>query len=202
MSKDPEEHQSETTKSRFLPEELHALIDALQNLHLQISSILANTRTHPSKPPGGPRDRLNIADPLKDHIAKTSAESKVPGRVSAHANTESMHPDRETPVDRSANTEQSYSEDLRENALSQYLGRKRTDHKHHSDMSEQMRANTIKYIKKALRLAKQGDAERAKVNAEFAETSMNTAIEYMSEDEYLVFKEEVERRLDTLQGKG
>ena len=66
-------------------------------------------------------------------------------------------------------------------------------------MSERMRAKTIEHIKKALRLAKQGDAEGANVNAELAEAAMNTAIEYMSEEEYPAFKEEVERRLGALQ---
>ncbi len=47
-------------------------------------------------------------------------------------------------------------------------------------MIEKMEAKTMEYINKVMRLAKQGDAEGAKINAELAESTLKTVIEYMS----------------------
>ncbi len=68
-------------------------------------------------------------------------------------------------------------------------------------MTEKMEAKTMEYINKAMRLAKQGNAEGAKVNAELAESALKTVIEYMSEEEYQAFRKEVENRMQAIMGK-
>lgn len=199
MYKDTEGLQADTPKSRFMAEELHGLIDALQNLHSHISSLLASARIRPSKPFSGHRDSLNIADSLKEYIVKEASEPRAPGREPVHRNLESAQPKKEMSVGSAEHAEPHSTPHRQENTLSQYLSRKATDHDHHPDMSEKMRANTIEHIKKSIRLTKQGDVEGAKLNAELADSAMRTAIEYMTEDEYVLFREEVMRRLDALQ---
>jgi hypothetical protein len=200
MYKDPEELQSDTTKSRFMPEELYGLIDALQNLHIHISSILARTRINAARPPSGPRDSLNIADPLKEYIVRATVKPRGSGQESMRQHVESLRSHRDVPIGSVEHAEPPSPWDHEENALSQYLVKKAADHDYHPDMGEKMRANTIEHIKKAMRLAKQGDEEGAKINADLADSAMKTAIEYMSEDEYVIFRQEVIKRLDALQG--
>jgi len=58
-----------------------------------------------------------------------------------------------------------------------------------------MRDNTLDYINKAISFAKAGNEQAARVHAELAENTMKTAGQYMSDEEYSRFREEVEARM-------
>jgi hypothetical protein len=62
-------------------------------------------------------------------------------------------------------------------------------------MAEKMRANTLDHLNRALILARLGQGDGARIHADLAETAMETAVRYMSQEEYRALEAEVERRL-------
>lgn len=204
MTDDTDKRLSDTKKGHFSGVELTALIDVLDKLRIQVSSILASNRMHPSRPPAGAVGGVSIADTLKGHIAKIAQERKAVPIAPSQPDPQSPQTDPEDLPGDIADTEQSGIEQGSTNqhidpVLSQ-TNRKGSAHEPHSNMSEQMQAKTIEHIKKALRKAKQGDNEGADMHAELAENAMKIALEYMSEDEYGIFREAVDTQLRALQG--
>ncbi len=198
MSRNTEEPQSNSQKNRFLADELNALLDALLNLQTQISSMLLSSRMQSFKPSDNARNGTDIAEQLKDKIAHAVTESRTSGHASEVPSSNSIRQDKAAPDGSAAPTKQSSPELRLFIGLSNSLSKRVATHKIQPRMTKKMEAKTMEYINKAMRLAKQGNAEGAKVNAELAESALKTVIEYMSEEECQAFKKEVENRMKAI----
>jgi hypothetical protein len=66
-------------------------------------------------------------------------------------------------------------------------------------MGEQLKKRTIEHIHHALSLAREGKSEAAETYAELAESALETAAEYLPQDDFLAFKDEVEALISGLQ---
>lgn len=62
-------------------------------------------------------------------------------------------------------------------------------------VGEQLEKQTFRYISQALVFARQGNAEAAEVYAQAAESALKLAVQYLPEEEYVRFKDEVISRL-------
>jgi len=200
MPRNTEGAQSNSQKSHVLLGELNALLDALLNLQMQISRMLLSSRMRSFKPSDSVRNGTDIAEQLKDKIAHTVAESKTSGHASKIPSTDSIRRDKAAPAGSAVHTKQSSPELRLFIDLSNSLSKQVSAHKIQPRMTEKMETKTMEYINKAMRLAKQGNEEGAKVNAELAESALTTVIEYMSEEECKDFKKEIENRMKAIMG--
>lgn len=188
--------QDSSPRTRTVVRELQGLIQALLGLYSQVSSRLLSSRMETRHESTAGRDGLPIEDLLGDHIERTAAESAPPDGANA--------PDKPPPASPAADHRPAASAKKAHQersglglfgALSNYFGRHRSSAQTEPYLREKMRQNTVDHINKALVLAKQGDAKGAKVHAGLAESAMQTAGDYMSDEEYLQFEEEVGTRL-------
>lgn len=176
--------------------ELQGLIHSLLGLYSQISSRMLSSRLETRREPTTAREGLPIEHLLGDHIERTAANAPASDGASVPdkpAVSKSAPGRRSTASTREADQERSGLGLF--GALSSYFGRHRSSANAEPFLREKMRTNTLNHINKALVLAKQGDAKGAKIHAGLAESAMQTAGEYMDEEEYLQFKTEVETRL-------
>lgn len=173
------------------------MIPALRELYGTIASRLLDGRLLTKRTSTTARYSVRIRDAMADHIARSAAKSnQAEGAAAADEGTVPAPPatDRFTsPQERKMDPDRTKPGLF--SALSERFARHRSQAKLEPFMREKMRANTLKHVNKALALARQGQAEGAKIHAELAETAMKTAGEYMSDDEYGQFQEEVEARL-------
>ncbi len=183
-------------RGRTIMDEMQSLLSALLGLYSQISSRILSDRLSTQRGPTTPRDGLPIGDLLDDHIEQTAAASVQSG---------GSHPEEKPSASRSASDTRPITTPDKAGtgrsgsglfgALSGYFGRHRNSSHSAPLVREKMRANTLDHINRAMILAKRGDAKGAKVHATLAESAMRTAGEYMSDEEYSQFKEQVESRV-------
>lgn len=185
-----------SSPARVVARELQGLIQSLLGLYSQVSSRLLSSRMEIRYESTEGRDGLPIEDLLGDHIERTAAESSASDEDGAtdgptvSSNATDHHPDASA-----TKADQERSGLGLFGALSNYFGRQRSSAQAEPYLREKMRKNTLDHINKALVLAKQGDAKGAKVHAGLAESAMQTAGGYMTDEEYVQFKAEVEARL-------
>jgi hypothetical protein len=177
--------------------EVQTLLRSLLGLYSQVSSRLLNSRMSTKRQSGTSREGIPIERLLDEHIGQTEATTTQGSRSSAVADDPAEAPSTRGNESRSALGK---GGSVRPGtglfgALSQYFDRHRSSTQSEPLVREQMRSRTLDHINKALVLAKQGDAERARIHAGLAETAMRTAAEYMSDEEYGEFKGQVETRL-------
>lgn len=174
---------------------LRTMINTLRDLSTQIVSRLLHERLQRQQGPARARDSVPISALIVEHIAEAD---EVLGHQKGGADDEMLAPP--TPT-----TGEFTSTRVLENgsepaipglfgALSQRFARHRSQAKLEPFMAEKMRANTLDHVNKALGLARQGNAQGARIHARLAETAMETAGEYMSDGEYSQLKETVEAR--------
>ncbi len=199
MSGDAEKKPAEAPERHFFADELRALMGALQHLYFSVSSQLLHRRLQPPNPSSMAGDSADISASLAAHLDQTAQNS------SATANTGGAAPAPSAEstgagagIRRRSATERSGLGIFGDLSKHFRQGRARVDVSPH--MSEKMRANTMDHISKALRLARQGNAQGAKVHADLAEHAMKAASQYMPEEQYRVFKQEVENRLKSIVG--
>lgn len=198
MPKESEDTSLEREKKGFLWKELRSLIDILQDLHLQISSKLLEKRMQSSNSSSVAAGSGEISNMLRNYIdtnlgGQTRSEN-VPGspqRGSAEPATgESavdFEPEPKSPADTLTHP----------NELSGYLKDQEAGREFGHHLGEKMRATALEHINITLRLAKQGDRERAYIHAELVENAMHLACQYMSETEFEALENEVKARMDT-----
>jgi hypothetical protein len=175
---------------------LNNLIRTLRELSAQIASrvLLGRiTRQEGAKPL---RSALQIRDLVADCVtepcggigpAAEEAPAEPPG--------ETRPPSQDPSPDSAATPPSKESSPSMFNDLSGLFARHRGQAGLDSLMAEKMRANTLDHLNRALILARRGEGEGARIHADLAETAMETAAKYMSEEEYRALEAEVERRL-------
>lgn len=195
MSTDPTPPKP-SSPTRTVVRELQGLIQSLLGLYSQVSSRMLSNRMETRHESTAGRDGMPIEDLLGDHIERTAAESAPPREANAPDNPTPASPDagrRPTASAKKVGPERSGLGLF--GALSSYFGQHRSSAQTEPYLREKMRKNTLDHINKALMLAKQGDAKGAKVHAGLAESAMQTAGDYMNDEEYAQFKAEVDTRL-------
>lgn len=203
MSANTEKQSKKVGKRHFLTDELHALMNALQHLYLSISSKLVTRRIEPRAPSAMAGDSADIAASLDAHLGQQAEASQralaeraaqVNGQAEqAIASEGEQHVKRHRPEGKRSGLGLF-------GVLSKHFRRGAAKGDALASLGEKMKANTTDHINKALRLARQGNAQGAKMHAELAENAMKTASAYMPEDEYKAFKEMVENRLKSIIG--
>jgi len=174
---------------------LQALIRSLQSLYAQLSSrlleyrMLAGSGTHVA------RESLLIQDLLSEHIAKNiEAPDRTKQAEQPKASWDTEAKTRAGARRGSARGQRVFPA-LVVNALSEHFSRYRSLTQRQPFIRDRMRDNTLDYINKAISFAKAGNEQAARVHAELAENAMKTAGQYMSDEEYSRFREEVEARM-------
>ncbi len=172
------------------------MIGTLHDLFAQIVAKLLHGRLQRQNGAAKPRDSVPISVLMAEHIARAEEEpdrqegrsdeevpaSSVPA-TGGFANTRPLKGDSE-----------SVSPGFF-SALSQRFARHRSQAKLEPFMAEKMRVNTLDHVNKSLSFARLGNAEGARIHARLAETALETAGDYMSDDEYHQLRERVEDRL-------
>jgi hypothetical protein len=64
-----------------------------------------------------------------------------------------------------------------------------------AELGPRMRRHTLEHLSRSVALARAGDLHGARIHAELAESSLETAGRYLDESQYQAFVAEVERRL-------
>jgi len=166
---------------------LRGLIDAIHHLFIMISSRLRHTRIHHS-PMGDAKGEYDIWEKLGTHLEQASAESKPDTKSHATGKRKVSDPGRhENP----ATTVQDFNrltEHSKQKAVNQLL----------PSMNEQLQGKTMEHINISLILAKEGNADGARLHIELAENAMHTASRFMSHEDYDIFEKKVERRLESI----
>lgn len=80
-------------------------------------------------------------------------------------------------------------------ALSEHFSRYRSSTHRQPFVRDRMRSSALDHINKAISFAKAGNEPAARIHAKLAESAMKTAGQYMSDEEYSRFREEVEARM-------
>ena len=164
---------------------LSNLIRALRELSAQIFSRVLLGRME--RRAGGAAAGSN-ALPIRALVAECVAE---PAAVSG--SPAATEPVAEAPVGAQPPTREASPPLV--NDLSGRFARHRGQRGLDSLMAEKMRATTLEHLNRALILARRGQGDGARIHADLAETAMETAAKYMSEEEYRALESEVERRL-------
>ena len=174
---------------------LRTMISTLRDLYRQILSKLLQGRLQGQQGAGQARGSVPISALMAEQIAKADEES---GQQKGGADSE--RPVSPTPTTGGFTNTRALKNDSEPplpglfSALSQRFSRHRSQAKLEPFMAEKMRANTLDHVNKALGLARRGNAEGARIHAKLAEIAMETAGDYMSDDEYSQLRETVEAR--------
>lgn len=170
------------------------LIQSLQNLYLKVASRLWQRRMQ--NPAGGVNDPVEITDYLRDHIEQSAAEARTANNGGAGNDTNGTL----TPgMERSKKKPKLESPTGIFDALARYFrGRRKGETHVEPHLAEKMRHKTMYHLNKAVLQARQGNTAGAKMHAELAENAMETAGDYMADDDYQVFKADVEGRIRQL----
>lgn len=181
--------------------ELQTLIRSLQSLYTQISSQVLHNRMQGQPRSVTSRERFPIGHMLGNQIDRIAAVSERLRRAEAKEKPAASDVAAESrPSDVKVEAYEVRSGAGLLGALSKYFTRYPSSTHSQPLMQEQMRANTLYHINKALVLAREGDTKGAKVHAGLAENAMQTAGGYMTDEEYGQFCEEVEGRLQAAKG--
>jgi hypothetical protein len=198
MTQEPGSPDSGRPK-RGLLDELQSLILSLQSLATEVASRVLAGRMQTKRHASTARDGLPIGKLVADRIAPKSAASVPADPAPAqevHAPAAGHEPGAsETPAPEPTPTPTERIGFTLLNAFSEHLNRHRSESSYHPLLRDQMREHTFAHLNKALSLARQGNADGAKLYATLAENAMGQAGEYMSDDEYRAFRKEVEERL-------
>ena len=166
---------------------LHNLIDALHQLTIMISSRLRHALTH------GPamKDRkvdVDIGRKLRKHIESISADNQANPKPRTKSKAPAARPNVKADTEATAQEFSAIAEHSKQKATSMLLPR----------MKGQLQSSTMEHINLSLVLARQGNSEGAKLHVELAESAMHAASRFMSHEEFEIFKQKVEHRMDSI----
>ncbi len=187
-----------TKKHNFMSTELTALIQTLRQVYFRVSSSLLQRRMDRTKLGGGDTSNINIAEPLRKHIdILTAQKSSDSGYEVDEAGA--LHPENTDISDTARATGEATTRGgWSFNDLATWIKKRGGLPVMEPHIAEKLKNSARQHINEALRLARQGKNEAAKVHAELAENAVKTAAHYMSEDAYHDFKMYVLDRLDSI----
>ena len=180
---------------------LHGLINAIQHLVVMISSRLRHTQINQS-PMGETKGDYDIWKRLGSHMEQMSAQGQQATESQAIGNRTGVEPDRsKNPATRVSEFNGRVSElheTVREASELSEHGKKKSVDKLQPRMNQQLQSKTMEHINIALILAAEGNEDGARLHIGLAESAMQTASRFMSHEEYEVFEQRVEQRLESI----
>ena len=166
---------------------LRGLMDALHRLVIMISSRLRHAQIHGSAM-GDAKGYYDIGKILRSHVEKISADNQPDTKSRTTRKAPAAGPDLKRDTAATAEPSSQIAEHNKRKATSQLLPR----------MNGQLQSNTMEHINISLILAREGNIEGAKLHIKLAEDAMNAASRFMSHEEYEIFEQKVERRLESI----
>ena len=192
MSADVEDNGPESERSGFQGKNLRELIDIVQGLYLQLSSVLLQKRTRQVDHSSKRGQDIDVAGSLKSFIdTRLSDQPKAdhpPGKMPDSGAGECSR-------ENEAKTQSTAGSDLIPNELSGYFKEHNADAESQHPLARKMRASTLEHFSRAIQLAREGDREGAYKHAEYAENSVRIACEYLSETECEALQSELVDRV-------
>jgi hypothetical protein len=178
---------------------MESLIKAIMQLYMEISSRLFQLRVENFRTRTGPGPDIDLAGPLIDRLSEYVAESANRIGEAASAATEQAPPHQASSGENRPNSSSTPSPRV----TPPLAPGKRGPSLFHDagvlssqpSVGEQLKKQTFRYISQAVDCARQGKVEAAEVCAEHAESAFKLAAQYLSEDEYRSFAEQVLSRL-------
>ncbi len=167
--------------------DLRGLIDSLSRLFFVVSARLWGHRLREQPRPGTAGDSVDIGSALDGHLAHVASQA-VEADVSAAADNAPQ----ESGSPRAVHAAKGPG---LLTGLAERLSLKGRGPVMQPQMSEQMQANTLDHINKAVLAARRGNVDGARMHTQLAQSAMRTASEYMSEDAYRAFKDDVEKKI-------
>jgi hypothetical protein len=194
MSADFEDNGPESERSGFQGKNLRELIDIVQGLYLQLSSVLLQKRTRQVDHSSKRGQDIDVAGSLKSFIdTRLSDQPKAdhpPGKM-----PDSGEGEGEGSRENKSKTPSTAGADLMPNELSGYFKEHNADAESQHPLARKMRASTLEHFSRAIQLAREGDREGAYKHAEYAENSVRIACEYLSETECEALQSELVGRV-------
>lgn len=166
---------------------LHAVAESLHRIVLAISSKLRHMHILRSQM-GDVKGDFDIWERLGSHVEQIPVIEKP----TADSPSARQRADTHRTVDSPVITKGS---DLGQ--LGQYNIRKAILN-HHPHIDEQLRSSTMEHINLALHLAREGNKDSARLHIELAQSALHTASRFMSHEEYELFEQKVEHRLEAI----
>jgi len=174
---------------------LQGLIDYLHHLMIVIASRLRHTQIHRS-PMGDAKGDYDIWQKLGSHLEQMPVIEKH--EVERPALRKDSQKGRSHPKKMPSDTIRSSPElnEIREH------NKTRMAHQQQPRVSEQLQSKTMEHINIALILAAEGNQDGVKLHIDLANSAMHTASRFMSHEEYKVFEEKVESRVQSIVDSG
>ena len=180
---------------------IHELTRTIYHLMLRIGALLGHRRIDRASL-GDAKGDYDIWEKIGDHLgevadaAEPDAEPAVRGRETSEpvARGADAKTDTETRANIKTDTALPPAESTqltarsKQSAIGRLLPR----------MHDQLQRKTMEHINIALIMAHEGNADGARLHAEFAQNAMHTASRFMSRENYQIFEEKVERRLESI----
>lgn len=166
---------------------LRGLIDTLHGLIIMIMSRLRLTQIRGSTM-GDSKSDYDLGGRLRSHIEKISADGQPNAKPRAirPASEADSHAPRKTTA--TAHESSQIAEHSKQKATSELLPR----------IHEQLQSKTMEHINISLNLAREGNTDGAELHIKLAENAMDTASRFMSDEEYEMLEQQVERRLESI----
>ena len=176
---------------------LQKLIDELRNLYQRVSSVWLEQRLERGANGGGDASDLTLAKQLYDHIDTYPADT-IPETVSSTVSNDPAGSD-EIPPARTVGANPPATETpLTANDLSDWISHAARESVSERHIADKLEATARSHINSALRLARQGKKQEAKIHADLAENAVKTAADYMSAESFQSFKTFLQERLRSL----
>lgn len=167
---------------------LQNLWESLHNLFLKISHELRHRQLSRSKM-SDPKSKIDIWGKLEDHIETLSAsdnedhfQQPAEHKSSFHNNEYFHYPDNES-VKESGSLAEYYQNNI--------------DTKMYPHVSDQMQRSAMDHINMSFYLARKGNEFGAKLHVELAESAVNIAGRFMTEEQYSFFEKNMLARIES-----
>lgn len=192
MSADVEDNGPESEGSGFQGKNLRELMDIVQGLYLQLSSVLLQKRTRQVAHSSKKGQDIDVARSLKSFIdANLSNQPKAQTPPGNFADFTAAESSRENEM----KTQSTAVSDLMPNELSDYLKGHNPDADSQHPLARRMRTSTLEHFSRSIQLAREGDREGAFKHAEYAENAIRIACEYMSDSDCEALQSELVDRV-------
>ncbi|MEN8764205.1 MAG: hypothetical protein ABF290_17475 [Thiogranum sp.] len=184
--------------------EINALLHALQKLYARITSLVLHKRMDSYREEADSVADHDLASLLSDHIDRLAAprpenSGEQQHRVSeqkVQTVTQNSTPGRPHADHQVSIVGRTFS------GLGRYLKSSRTETVLDPELSKKLKMSAWHHIHTALRLARQGEAETAKLHLDIASQALKEAAHYMSREEHIALIVEVEEKLGEISGQG
>ena len=174
--------------------ENHTLLKTLKELYNQLGALMAKIRFRSYHPLINSDNTFNITSILNKQVEKLGYESVI--TVSSDDTDEKIIQQSDDSLSDSEVKDQSVMNHKNvsgiESDFSKHLKLRKSSAVSHSHMGDKLQESAWGHIHSAIRFAKQGQVDKAKVHADIAGHAIEEAGHYINHEEYSVFVNRVE----------